>query len=112
MTPFEMFQRLMRMAAADRQFTDEEIEFLSLRASSWGITDQQFDKALREAAAGKADEVIPATPDEREKLLKNLLLMMAADGELKEVERRLFAEAAARMNIRPDQLNQMIDELI
>jgi uncharacterized tellurite resistance protein B-like protein len=112
MERFEMFKSLMVMAAADRKFTDEEVEFLALRSSRWGITDQQFEAALQFAKSENAVVSIPEKLEDRERLLRDLIQMMAADGELAPVEQRLFAEAAAKMGISADQLDKVIDELL
>jgi uncharacterized tellurite resistance protein B-like protein len=37
---------------------------------------------------------------------------MAADGQLSEVEKRLFALAAAKMNVDREELDHLIDELL
>jgi uncharacterized tellurite resistance protein B-like protein len=112
MERFELFKNLMVMAAADKKFTEEEVEFLALRSSRWGISDQQFEEALQFAKSSGAKMTIPEGQEERRRLLRDLIRMMAADGELASVEKRLFAEAAAKMGIKPDELEQTIDELI
>lgn len=112
MERYEMFKSLMVMAAADRKFTEEEVEFLALRSSRWGITDQQFEEALQYAKSGDAVVSIPEKKEDRERLLHDLIRMMAADGELAPVEQRLFAEAAAKMGVSPDQLDKIIDGLL
>lgn len=112
MDRYELFKNLMVMAAADRKFTEEEVEFLSLRSSRWGISDQQFEEAFRFAKSSEAKITIPEGQEERARLLRDLILMMAADGELAAIEKRLFAEAAAKMGIQSDELEKTIDELI
>ena len=112
MERFEIFKDLMIMAAADRKFTDQEVEFLTLRADRWGLTDQQFEEALRSATSGDAQLVIPETRDERINLLRELLEVMAADGELAPLEKQLFAGAAAKMEISEAELNDIIDQLL
>jgi hypothetical protein len=37
---------------------------------------------------------------------------MAADGDLDEIEKRLFAVAAAKMNVQQDHLDQLITKLV
>ena len=44
-------------------------------------------------------------------VLEELARVMAADGELADVERKLFALAAAAMDIATDELNHMFDRL-
>jgi len=112
MEPFEMFKNLMVMAAADQKFTEEEIAFLSMRSNRWGLTDAQFDEALEYVASGHRELVLPECRDERLALLTNLLQLMAADGELAAVEKRLFAEASARMGITGEELDRLIDDLV
>ena len=74
--------------------------------------DEQFEEAIRFAKSGEAKMTIPEGQEERRRLLRDLIRMMAADGELASVEKQLFAEAAARMGIKPDELEKTIDELI
>ena len=112
MERFNLFKNLMVMAAADGHFAKEEIDFLSLRASRWGLDDQQFDEALAYASQDDADLLIPETREERLELMRNLLLMMAADGVLAPQEQTLFARAAAKMEIDPGELDRLIDELL
>ena len=73
---------------------------------------QQFEEALRFAKCSEAKITIPEGQEERARLLRDLILMMAADGELAAIEKRLFAEAAAKMGIQSDELEKTIDELI
>lgn len=108
----QLFTNLMVMAAVDKKFADQEVEFLTLRSSRWGLTDEQVNDALAYASSDAAALMIPASKDERVELMKNLILMMGADGELSVLEQRLFASAAATMDIQTDELNQMIDELL
>lgn len=112
MDRFALFKNLMVMAAADKKFTEEEVEFLALRSSRWGINDQQFEEALRFATSGGAKVTVPEGEEERRRLLRDLIHMMAADGDLAPVEKQLFAEAAAKMGVKPDELDRTIDELL
>lgn len=45
-------------------------------------------------------------------MLRDLIRMMAADGDLADVEKDLFATAAAKMEISEDELNQIIDSVL
>jgi uncharacterized tellurite resistance protein B-like protein len=108
----EMFKNLMVMAAVDKKFADQEVEFLTLRSNRWGLTEQQVNDALAYASSDSAELSIPDSKEERVELMKNLILMMGADGELSVLEQRLFAGAAATMDIESDELNRMIDELL
>ena len=110
MERFEMFKILMVMAAADKKFTSEEIELLALRSSRWGLTDEQFTAAL-EFAKGEAQSLpFPESRGSREKLLRDLLEVMAADGELAPVEKKLYALCAAAMGLSAEDLDDKIDQ--
>jgi uncharacterized tellurite resistance protein B-like protein len=102
----------MVLAAADGRMTEEEIVFLSLRASRWGITDQQFQETLEFAKSPTADLEVPANRHERREMLADMLRMMAVDGDLSEIERRLFAVVAATMGFERDELNELIDHVV
>jgi uncharacterized tellurite resistance protein B-like protein len=45
-------------------------------------------------------------------LLSDLIKIMAADGQLDEIEKRLFAVAAAKMNVQQRELDQLITKLV
>lgn len=112
MENYKMFRNLLVMAAADQKFTEEEIALLAGRATRWGITDEQFDEALAYTDNAEATVVVPEEPDEQQRLLKNLLEVMAADGELAPVEKRLFALAAAKMGFSGEDLGRLLDEML
>jgi len=108
MDRIEMFKLLMAMAAADKKFTDEEVEFLALRSHRWGLSDAQFAEALEFAKQGLTSLTIPETRREREKLLRDLLEVMAADGELAPAEKHLYARAATAMGFSAEALDEML----
>jgi uncharacterized tellurite resistance protein B-like protein len=112
MDKLHRFRNLMVLAAADGRMTEEEVVFLSLRASRWGITDDQFQEALEFAKSPTADLEVPAKRQERHEMLADMLRMMAVDGELSDVERRLFAVVAATMGFERDELNALIDHVV
>lgn len=102
----------MVLAAADGRMTEEEIVFLSLRASRWGITDEQFQETLEFAKSQEADLEVPTNRQERREMLADMLRMMAVDGDLSETERRLFAVVAATMGFEREELNALIDHVV
>lgn len=110
MSDFERFQNLMVMAAADRSFTQEEVTYLAQRANRLGLTDEQFDQALKHAVSSGQIR-LPESLAERVALVKDLILVMSADGQLADVEKRLFASVAAKVGISEKHLNRLIDEL-
>ena len=71
------------------------------------ISVSEISFALSDQAALR----LPTDPAEQEALLTDLIRMMAADGQLSEAEKRLFALAAAKMNFDSNRVNQLIDRL-
>lgn len=112
MDRLEMFKTLMVMAAADGKFSSEEIELLALRSHRWGLSDEQFSESLEFAKSGAETLNFPESNEARERLLRDLLEVMAADGELAPVEKKLYALAAAAMGLSADDLDRMIDECL
>ncbi len=110
MERFEMFKILMLMAAADNKFTDEEVQLLALRSHRWGLTDEQFTEALQFAKAGPSSLRLPESRADRERLLRELLEVMAADGELAPVEKKLYAVAATAMGLSAKDLDEKLDQ--
>lgn len=112
MTSFDLFKNLMVLAASDGQLTEEEVAFLAQRANRLGITDQQFAEAMKFSVSSSAVISIPGTEGERRQLLKEMIRMMAADGDLAEIEKNLFAVAAATMQVNDTDLNAIFDEVL
>lgn len=112
MSPQDRFHHLLMMAAADQRMNEAELAFLSERAFELGISNEEFFEALERAAAGNGEMTIPASNAERRALLKDLILMMAADGVLDDREKALFAQVAAAMEIDTEDLHRVIDATI
>ena len=55
---------------------------------------------------------LPKVREEQMQLLSDLIKTMAADGQLDEIEKRLFAVAAAKMNVEQQQLDDLITKLV
>lgn len=112
MDRYEAFKDLMVMAAADGSFAEREMAFLADRCHKWGISDAQFAAAIEYSMSPGAKLTIPENAGERRGLLRELILMMAADGQLAEIEKQLFAVAAAQMDLTSEELDRMIDQLL
>ncbi|MEQ8791053.1 MAG: TerB family tellurite resistance protein [Pirellulaceae bacterium] len=108
----DLFNNLMVMAAADGKLADEEIDLLVNRARRWGISRGEVAAAADYAKSDEAEFVFPPTVEERRELLAELMRVMAVDGELADVEKKLFAMAASAMEISQDELNTIIDSLL
>lgn len=112
MNPIDAFKNLFVMAAVDGRITSGEIALLTERAVQWNISDEDFHEALEYAQSPAASMIIPPTKQERISLLSELIQLMAVDGKLAEIEKDLFAVAAAQMEITDAELNKLLDELL
>ncbi len=106
-----LFTNLVNLAAVDGKFTEEEIQFLVNRAEMWGIPTEEFETAL----AGLHNEIQLNLPDDktaRVEMLKEMIRLMAADGELAETEMSLCAAASASMEISSAEFAVIVDSLL
>ncbi|MDA1054293.1 MAG: TerB family tellurite resistance protein [Planctomycetota bacterium] len=105
-------RNLLVMAAADGSLTEREIAFLTERRERWAVPEDVFANAIRYAISDVAELEIPASHKERVEMLQDLLRMMAADGDLAEIEKKLFATASVAMNISDNELKEIIDSVL
>ena len=112
MDKVELFHNLVNLAAADKKFTEEEIKFLVERANKWGIPDDEFETAMAGISAGELQVKIPEGHEDRIMMMKEMMRLVAADGEISEMEKTLCAQASARMDFNSQQFNQILDEVI
>jgi len=112
MDKISLFHNLVNLAAVDNKFTDEEIEFLARRANEWQISNDEFETALAGISEGQVEVTIPETYESRVLLMKDMIRLMAVDGELAEMEKKLCAIASGRMDLTSQQFNQILDEVI
>lgn len=106
-----LFTNLVNLAAVDGKFTEEEIQFLAERAERWGIPSDEFETAL----AGLHSEIqicLPEAKAERVELLREMIRLMAADGELAETEKSLCAAASASMDISSEEFAVIVSSLL
>ncbi len=112
MSPLDRIRHLLAMAAADSRMNEAELGFLSERAVELGVEEEEFHRALQDAIKGDIQLAIPNSEAERRALLKDLIMMMAADGEIQDREKELFASIAATMDLDTESLHQVIDATI
>lgn len=108
----EKLRNLLSLAVADGALTEREIRFLSERVVKWGIPEHQFSEAVEFALAHPGELTLPRGKEAGRELLREMIQMMAADGELTESEMRMFATAAAHLNVSQAEIDQMIDKLL
>ena len=112
MDKVEIFHNLVNLAAADNKFTEEEIEFLATRANAWEISNDEFEVALAGISSGSIEIKIPESYEQRVLMLKEMIRLMAIDGELAEMEKNLCAQASGKMDLTTQQFAQILDEVI
>lgn len=112
MLQLDHLKNLVIMAAADGSLTEQEIALLIDRCATLGLAEEDLEKAIDFALSGGAKLRFPVDRSEQNVMLADLIRMMAADGKLTEVEKRLFALAAAKMGIERAELDALIDQLV
>jgi uncharacterized tellurite resistance protein B-like protein len=108
----DLLKNLVVMSAADGSLSEEEISYLIDRCSTLGLSEEDLEKAIAFALSNEASLVLPKDRADQEAVLEDLMRMMAADGQLAESEKRLFALSAAKMGFPSDQLDRLIDRLV
>jgi uncharacterized tellurite resistance protein B-like protein len=112
MNRIDQLKNLVIMAAADGRLTQSEIALLIDRCAELGLNESDLESAIDYALSENPALKLPTTKEEKEELLTDLLRVMAADGQLREVEKRLFAVAAAKMSVSQADIEALIDRLV
>lgn len=112
MSKLDLFHNLVNLAAADKRFTEEEIKFLVDRAEKWGISNDEFETAMVGISTGQIEVNIPDDHADRVEMMKEMLRLVAVDGHLAELEKRICAQASGKMDFTTQQFNQILDEVI
>jgi uncharacterized tellurite resistance protein B-like protein len=105
-------RNLLVMAMADGQIGEREVAYVAQRCHQLGLGEAELNHAIRYGLGDDAALELPTDPTERDALMMDLVRMMAADGVLEENEKRLFALAAAKMNLSADHLNELLDRTL
>ncbi len=100
------------MSAADGSLSENEIALLVDRCHELELTEEHLEKAISFALSRKATMALPKEVAEQETVLEDLIRMMAADGQLAESEKQLFALTAAKMGFPNDRLDSLIERLV
>lgn len=112
MKAMEHLKNLVIMAAADGALAEREIALLVDRCAALGLREDDLEKAIDYALSDQASITLPEKREDQIEMLRDLVKIMAADGKLTEIEKRLFALASAKMNIDREEIDQLIDELL
>ena len=112
MQHLDHLKNLVIMASADGALSESEIALLVDRCSEMGLREADLGKAVAYALSDEASLKLPTEKTEQIAMLSDLVRIMAADGKLSEIEKRLFALAAAKMGIERKELDDLIDKLV
>lgn len=112
MQHLDHLKNLVIMASADGALSESEIALLVDRCGEMGLHEADLGKAVAYALSEQASLKLPTAKGEQIAMLTDLVRIMAADGKLSEVEKRLFALAAAKMGIDRKELDDLIDKLV
>lgn len=105
-------KNLIVMAIADGVLAEHELSFISERCADLGLEEHELREAVSFALSDDAALRLPDDEEHQEVLLTDLIRMMAADGQMSESEKRLFALAAAKMGFAGEKLDRLIDRLV
>ncbi len=104
-------RNLIVMAFADGSLGQREVHLIADRCVELGLSESDLQSAINFALQDDAALSLPTGQEERQSLMKDLIRVMAADGHLAETEKRLFALAAARMDLTGEKLESLITEV-
>jgi len=107
-----LFHNLVQMAAVDGKFTEEEVSHLIKRADQWGIPNDEFETAMAGISTGKSSIEVPERYENKIQLLRELVLMMAIDGDLASEEKELCARVSAGMGLTTEKFQEIIESLL
>lgn len=112
MDRIELFHSLVNLAAADGKFTDHEIKFLADRAEQWDVPKGEFETALAGISEGNFELKIPESYDDRVNMMKEMLRLVASDGELADMEKHLCSVAAGKMDFTSHEFENVLQSVI
>ncbi len=112
MDRLELFHSLVNLAAADGKFTEEEIQFLADRAERWEIPKGEFETALAGISEGNFELKVPEAYDERVTMMKEMLRLVASDGELADMEKHICSMASGKMDFSPTEFEEILQSVI
>ena len=112
MNHLELFHNLVNLAASDGKFTEPEIEFRAKRAERWEIPKGEFETALAGISEGNFEVHIPESYEERVNLMKEMLRLIASDGEIADMEKHICSLAAGKMDFSPAEFESVLRSVI
>ena len=104
----QQLRNLVVMAMADGQIGNREVNLIADRCAELGLFTNDLQQAIQYGLNDDAALQLPPEQADRERLLADLIRMMAIDGRWEETEKRLFALAAAKMKLSPLDLDRLL----
>lgn len=112
MDRIELFHSLVNLAASDGKFAEAEIRFLADRAERWDIPKGEFETALAGISEGNFEVKVPEDYDERVEVMKEMLRLVASDGELADMEKHICSLAAGKMDFSSHEFEKILQDVI
>ena len=112
MDRLELFHSLVNLAASDGKFADEEVQFLAERAERWDIPKGEFETALAGISEGNFELKVPDNYDERVEMMKEMLRLVASDGELADMEKHICSLVAGKMDFSSKEFEEILQSVI
>ncbi|MDB4670989.1 hypothetical protein OAF34_02540 [Pirellulaceae bacterium] len=107
-----LFNNLVLLASSDGKFSEEEVLFLVNKAEAWDISADEVECALAGASTGEGEIVLPVEANDKRELLAEMVRLMAVDGNLSEVEKRLCATASAAMDFSVGEFDEILQSVL
>ena len=105
-------RNMVIMAVVDGEFTEREITFLVDRSRQLGLDVDDLEDSIAYALTEDPAISLPQDPQELVDIFKDLVRIMAADGKLSDLEKRLFSVAAAKGGLDTDEINAIFDSVL
>lgn len=112
MDRLELFHSLVNLAASDGKFTDEEVQFLAERAERWNIPKGEFETALAGISEGNFEFKVPDAYEERVEMMKEMLRLIAIDGELAPMEKHVCSLVAGKMDFASHEFEEVLKSVL
>ena len=107
-----LLRNIVVMALADGSIGEREVNLVADRCAELGLDEDELRSAVEFGLGENAALELPTDGIERERLMCDLIRMMAADGRIDETEKRLFALAAVKMELSVEDLHRLIDSTL
>lgn len=106
---------LLCVAGIDGNITDDERNIIIGIAQNLGLTEDDFDLCIdiwKKTDESELETIVPEDDDDKVEYLKDLVLVMMADGEIDDNERAYIAGLAEQFGYEgEDAVNSLIDEV-